>query len=312
MKKILFSFCLFFFFYQSYSQNNMELSDKQIIKTRVFNQTIDSLWWRWTTHEGLLTFFGKDNKIELVPGGAFEIYFLIDSPAGLRGSENCKILSFLPGEFLSFSWNAPPGFDDVRNSEYKTWVVVGFNKISDHKSEVKITHLGWPVDDRWDPVYDYFNKAWDMVLDKLAKYNKPDDGQILSKVTGLGGIFFKSKDPEKLKEWYSKNLGLKTDEYGSGFEWIPVSGKIKKGFTQWSPFADETKYFEPSEKEFMLNYRVENMDFLVEQLKKDGIILLDDIETYEYGKFVHIMDIEGNKIELWEPFNWEFDENATK
>jgi len=121
------------------------------------------------------------------------------------------------------------------------------------------------------------------------------------KVTGVGGIFFKSKDPEKMKEWYNKNLGLVTNEYGSLFEFRQSDEPDKKGYLQWTPFSDKTEYFEPSEKEFMINYRVENLEELVQELKKNSVIIVDDIESYEYGKFVHILDPENNKIELWEP-----------
>jgi predicted enzyme related to lactoylglutathione lyase len=123
---------------------------------------------------------------------------------------------------------------------------------------------------------------------------------IMKKVTGLGGIFFKCKDPALIKEWYSKNLGMAYDEYGSMFEWIQI-GDGGKGYTQWAPFEDATKYFQPSSKEFMINYRVENIEALVEELKLGGIIVLDEIATFDYGKFVHILDPENNKIELWEP-----------
>ena len=121
------------------------------------------------------------------------------------------------------------------------------------------------------------------------------------KVTGIGGIFFKCKDPEKLKGWYKEHLGLKTSQYGTMFEWREVPDTTKKGFTQWSPFSQTTKYFNPSTKDFMINYRVENLQSLVEELRKEGVTVVDTIETYSYGKFVHIMDIEDNKIELWEP-----------
>ena len=129
----------------------------------------------------------------------------------------------------------------------------------------------------------------------------------MKKVTGIGGIFFKCKDPQKVKDWYSKNLGLNTDEYGSSFEWREGEDPNKMGFTQWSPFPDNTEYIKPSEKEFMINYRVANIEALVAELKKDGVNVLDEIETFDYGKFVHIMDIEGNKIELWEPVDTEYD-----
>jgi predicted enzyme related to lactoylglutathione lyase len=123
----------------------------------------------------------------------------------------------------------------------------------------------------------------------------------MKKVTGIGGIFFKCKDPNKMREWYKTHLGFDTNDYGATFEWGEASDSTKKGSTTWSPFAETTKYFEPSTKDFMINYRVENLEALVEELKKEGVTIVDKIETYDYGKFVHIMDIEGNKIELWEP-----------
>jgi predicted enzyme related to lactoylglutathione lyase len=129
----------------------------------------------------------------------------------------------------------------------------------------------------------------------------------MKKVTGIGGFFFKCKNPDAMKEWYKNNLGLDTDEYGTNFEWRHGSASSKKGFTQWSPFSETTKHFEPSGKDFMINYRVENLEALVEELEKEGVTITDDIEAVEYGKFVHIMDPEGNKIELWEPNDVEYD-----
>lgn len=127
------------------------------------------------------------------------------------------------------------------------------------------------------------------------------------KVTGIGGIFFKCENPDKIKEWYKANLGLNTDQYGTSLEWRQGADPTKYGFTQWSPFNANTKYFEPSEKQFMINYRVENIEALVEELKKNGVTVVDSIETYDYGKFVHILDNENNKIELWEPNDEEYD-----
>ena len=110
-----------------------------------------------------------------------------------------------------------------------------------------------------------------------------------------------------MKVWYKKYLGLNTDEYETNFEWRQGADSTKKGFTQWSPFDDKTNYFEPSTKDFMINYRVENLEALVVQLKKEGVEIADKIETFEYGKFIHILDMEGNKIELWEPNDFEYD-----
>ena len=126
----------------------------------------------------------------------------------------------------------------------------------------------------------------------------------MKKVTGIGGIFFKCKDPKAINEWYKTHLGFDTSPYGTSFEWQEIdsaSGATKKGLTQWAPFAENTKYFEPSTKDFMINYRVENLEALVEQLKNEGVTIVDKIEDSDYGKFVHILDLEGNKIQLWEP-----------
>ncbi len=129
----------------------------------------------------------------------------------------------------------------------------------------------------------------------------------MKKVTGIGGIFFKCKDPHKMNEWYQTHLGINTSQYGAVFEWRHGADSSKKGFTTWSPFSEKTKYFEPSTKDFMINYRVENLEALVEQLKMEGVTIADKIETVEYGKFVHILDVEGNKIELWEPNDIEYE-----
>ena len=129
----------------------------------------------------------------------------------------------------------------------------------------------------------------------------------MKRVTGIGGIFFKCKDPNKMKEWYKTHLGLATDKYGTSFEWRQGADSTKKGFTQWSPFSEKTKYFEPSTKDYMINYRVENLTLLVMELKKEGVTIVDTIETFNYGKFVHILDVEGNKVELWEPNDLEYD-----
>lgn len=109
-----------------------------------------------------------------------------------------------------------------------------------------------------------------------------------------------------MNNWYSKHLGLVTNEYGSTFEFRNADRPDERNYLAWSPFAENTKYFEPSQKEFMINYRVENLNALVEELKKNGVTILDEIEEFEYGKFVHLLDPEGNKIELWEPVDKVF------
>ena len=131
--------------------------------------------------------------------------------------------------------------------------------------------------------------------------SKPTEKSIMNKrVTGIGGVFFKCKDTKKVKSWYATHLGFPTDQYGTLFKWYEGFDSTKAASTQWSAFSEKTKYFEPSTKDFMLNYRVQNLETLVTELKKEGVTILDTLETFSYGKFIHIMDIEGNKIELWE------------
>jgi predicted enzyme related to lactoylglutathione lyase len=132
------------------------------------------------------------------------------------------------------------------------------------------------------------------------------------KVTGIGGIFFFSDNPQKTKEWYSENLGLEVNEWGSSFEFRNANRPDEINYLQWSPFKKGSEYFAPSKKEFMINYRVQNIVGLVDKLRNNGVTILDSIETYEYGKFVHIMDNEGNKIELWEPIDSVFTQMGGK
>jgi catechol 2,3-dioxygenase-like lactoylglutathione lyase family enzyme len=120
-------------------------------------------------------------------------------------------------------------------------------------------------------------------------------------VTGIGGVFFKSKDPDDTKQWYHEHLGLEVDNYGSLFKFHPFGQPKKIAQLQWSPFPHTTDYLGEADQEFMINYRVRNIEALVDQLRTQGIPILDDIATYDYGKFVYIRDGDGRRVELWEP-----------
>ena len=126
------------------------------------------------------------------------------------------------------------------------------------------------------------------------------------RVTGVGGIFFYSKNPKETNEWYGKNLGLAIDEWGSPFEFRNANRPEEINYLRWSPFDEKTDYFNPSGKQFMINYRVNDIEGLVNKLRDNGVTIVDNIQEYEYGKFVHIMDNDGNKIELWEPVDSVF------
>lgn len=125
------------------------------------------------------------------------------------------------------------------------------------------------------------------------------------RVTGIGGFFFKTENPDAIKQWYKERLGIPTDQYGWSFIWRKDDAPDERALTQWSPFKNDTEYFKPSEKPFMFNFRVENLVELLTALKEEGVTVVGEVEEYSYGKFGWILDPEGNKIELWEPIDSE-------
>ncbi len=139
----------------------------------------------------------------------------------------------------------------------------------------------------------------------MEAQSKPPTDDKIPKVTGIGGVFFFSDNPQETKNWYSKNLGFNTDEWGSTFGSRNIDKPEEINYLQWSPFKRGSEYFQPSKKEFMINYRVQHIEELLKKLQENGVTILDEIQTFDYGKFVHIIDPEGNKIELWEPVDSE-------
>ena len=131
----------------------------------------------------------------------------------------------------------------------------------------------------------------------------------MARVTGIGGVFFKAQDPTQLSAWYQKHLGIASggDEvvaFPDGtvtFHWRERGNPDRVGYTVWGPFRQDTNYFEPSTKPFMLNFRVDDLDGMLTQLRRAGVQVDDKVEAYEYGRFGWAMDPEGNRIELWEP-----------
>jgi len=157
---------------------------------------------------------------------------------------------------------------------------------------------GWTVESQ--------QRLAQVIVDKIKEKYLESEKVIAEevRVKGIGGVFFKSANPKELVAWYGKHLGLKTDDYGSTFWWKDKSGNNCS--TQWSPFKDDTTYFQPSEKQFMQNFRVANLEVLLQNLAQEGVTIVGEMETYEYGKFGWILDPEGNKIELWEPIDSVF------
>ena len=145
-------------------------------------------------------------------------------------------------------------------------------------------------------------KTNDMTDKKVQTDNPASKVDTTPKVTGIGGIFFYSDNPKETQEWYAKNLGIESNEWGSSsFDTRNVDRPEEINSLQWKPFKKGDEYFSPSKKEFMINYQVQNIEGLVNKLRENGVTILDSMETFDYGKFIHILDQEGNKIELWEP-----------
>lgn len=130
----------------------------------------------------------------------------------------------------------------------------------------------------------------------------------MAKVTGIGGFFFKVDEPDATREWYSRHLGIPFSEWGAwGFRWRTLDDPDRIGRTEWSPFSSGTDYLDPSDKTFMLNFRVDDLDGLLAELADAGIEQVGEMESFEYGRFAWIMDPNGIKIELWEPAGEESD-----
>ncbi len=125
----------------------------------------------------------------------------------------------------------------------------------------------------------------------------------MKRVIGIGGIFFKAKNPKTLAKWYEKHLGVPIDEsYGGfSFRWDDEAQRPEKGYTIWSPFKEDTEYIKPSDKDYMFNFIVDDLEALLEALQSEGVQQVDELVNSEFGKFAWIMDPEDNKVELWEP-----------
>lgn len=176
-----------------------------------------------------------------------------------------------------------------------------FNYLIHAENVLLSPHIaGWTVESKV--------KLAQVIVDKVQNifFDEPkiEEKTTSKRVTGIGGLFFKTEDPVKLKAWYKTHLGFNTNDYGCTFWWKETNNKAAS--TQWSPFKNDTTYFSPSKKDFMFNYRVENLVDLLAKLKEEGVTIVGEMEEYEYGKFGWILDLEGNKIELWEPIDSAF------
>jgi len=125
-------------------------------------------------------------------------------------------------------------------------------------------------------------------------------------VRAIGGIFFRSQDPTRTREWYQHHLGLRTDSTGTNFAWRHFDDASRPGFSQWAPFSQDTRYFGDQDQQFMVNYRVDDLERLLTELRSEGVTIVGDVQRESYGAFAHIIDIDGRMVELWEPIDSEY------
>ena len=145
---------------------NRDVTDKRVVKEAIVAAPPAAVWRAWTDATVIPEFFAPKARVELAPGGRYELLFLLDAAEGEQGSEGCTVLSYIPGQMLSFSWNAPPRFRTARGQH--TWVVVDFDALPEARTRVRLTHYGFGRGDEWDAVHAYFDRAWGSVMTNLA------------------------------------------------------------------------------------------------------------------------------------------------
>ncbi len=143
------------------------LSSRTIRKEITVRARREEVWKAWSTNAGAVDFFAPRANIRVELGGPYELFFDLEAPLGLQGSEGCCVLSYLPERMVSFEWNAPPEFRDLRSQ--RTWVVVFLDDLGERETVVRLAHLGWGVGDDWDRLYDYVVRAWEVVLARLER-----------------------------------------------------------------------------------------------------------------------------------------------
>jgi uncharacterized protein YndB with AHSA1/START domain len=147
---------------------NRDIADLRVVKEAIVAAPPSAVWRAWTEPAVITEFFAPRARVELRPGGAYEMLFLLDAPAGEQGSEGCTVLSYLPERMLTFSWNAPPKFREARGQH--TWVVVELEALPDSRTRVRLTHYGFGRGDEWNQVHAYFDRAWGSVMANLAAH----------------------------------------------------------------------------------------------------------------------------------------------
>ena len=197
-----------------------QMSDKAIRVQEVVPASIADVWAAWTTSEGWTAFLGTEAHIELEPGGRFEIYFDPSAPDGLKGSEGCTVLSYLPERMVSFTWNAPPTLPKVREQDHHTIVVVELHPLGDDRTRVTLTHHAWPAEgtpiydrggEQWEKTYGYFQRAWPAVLGAMKTHFSEEDGAERDPASGWVYLFTGFSRPDLLKTMTDDERAILSD-----------------------------------------------------------------------------------------------------
>lgn len=153
----------------SLAQPYLDLKNPIIDKKIIIEATVAEVWDAWTTSKGLQAFLAPTSEIELFPGGKYELHYQQHAPEGERGTEGCKVLSYIPNEMFSFTWKAPPNHPEFKDLAYLTWVVLDFKQVSKSEMELRVRQLGWEIGKEWFDLYNYFDESWDAVLEWLKE-----------------------------------------------------------------------------------------------------------------------------------------------
>ncbi|MGE3181781.1 MAG: SRPBCC domain-containing protein [Phycisphaerae bacterium] len=183
-------------------------TERVLRKDVVVQASRDAVWKYWTTRDGIRSFFGADAAIDLKIGGKFEVYMSLDAPEGKRGSEGCQILSFLPHEMLSFTWNFPPSIPQLRDHNQQTYVVLQFAALSNDQTWVRFEQHGWKDGEEWEAGYAYFDRAWSYVLTNLKKHFEEQTSAHDPKPTSIWFVENFDTPPSRVWHFLTTKAGL--------------------------------------------------------------------------------------------------------
>jgi len=263
------------------------LTEDKVVRTASVGADRDATWAAWTQADELKKWFGRDALVELHPGGAYEIYFLMDQPSGLRGGEGNKIQALLPNRMLAFTWNAPPSFGPMR--EVRTHVVLEFADHDSGGTTVTLTHYGWPAGEDWVKVREYFEKAWATVMANLEKHLGTAVGANPANDRKIDYVEFGAVDLAKAKAFYSSVFGWKFTDYGPDYTSFS-DGRLSGGFH---------KNDQPSSVNPLIILYAFDLEATEARIVAAGGTINPEWQVFPGGRRFHFKDPNGNELAVW-------------